>query len=68
MKADGRTGLTAKMCEPQRKRLGSTSTPSESPRGWRIEARCPGEDVRFIGELTSLEDVHRWMNGPRKIA
>jgi len=35
---------------------------------WRIEAHCPGEEVRFIDGLVSLEEIHAWMNGPRKIA
>jgi hypothetical protein len=35
---------------------------------WQIEAHCPGEDIRTIDGLTSLDDVHNWINGPRKIA
>jgi hypothetical protein len=35
---------------------------------WRIEAHCLGEEVRFIDGLASLEEIHAWMNGPRKVA
>jgi hypothetical protein len=35
---------------------------------WRIEAHCSGEEVRLIDGLSSLEEVHSWLNGPRKIA
>jgi hypothetical protein len=30
------------------------------------EGNC--EEVRFIDGLASLEEIHAWMNGPRKIA
>jgi hypothetical protein len=35
---------------------------------WQIEAHCPGEEIRLIDGFTSLEEIHGWMNGPRKIA
>ena len=35
---------------------------------WQIEAHCPGEEVRLIDGLTSLEEIHQWMEGPRKVA
>ena len=34
---------------------------------WQIEARCAGEDVRYIKGLTSHEEVRQWIDGPRKI-
>ena len=35
---------------------------------WAIEVHCPGEEVRIIEGLASLEEAHAWINGPRKIA
>ena len=35
---------------------------------WQVEAHYPGQDTRFIGGLRSLEEVHEWINGPRKLA
>lgn len=35
---------------------------------WQVEAHYPGQEIRFIGGLRSLDDVHEWINGPRKLA
>jgi len=34
---------------------------------WQIEARCDGEEPRYIRGLTSHDEVRQWMDGPRKI-
>lgn len=35
---------------------------------WQIEARCPGEDIRYISGFKSKAEIDDWMNGDRKIA
>ena len=35
---------------------------------WQIEARCEGQDIRYITGLTSKADADDWMQGERKIA
>jgi len=35
---------------------------------WQVEAHSPGQDTCFIRGLRTLEEVHDWINGPRKLA
>ncbi len=35
---------------------------------WQIEARCEGEENRYITGLTSKTDVDEWLQGSRKLA
>ena len=35
---------------------------------WQVEAHCPGQDTCIIRGLRSLDEVHEWIDGPRKRA
>jgi hypothetical protein len=35
---------------------------------WRIEARCPGVENRYITGMTTKTEVDEWLQGDRKLA
>jgi hypothetical protein len=34
---------------------------------WRIEAHCPGMEIRYINGFGSKAEVDEWINGSRRI-
>jgi hypothetical protein len=34
---------------------------------WQVVAVCPGQEDRFIKNLTSRDDCFDWINGERKL-
>jgi hypothetical protein len=58
----------ARMCSVSKKPRIEFRPKRIAEGNWQIEAHCPGEETLYIDGLSSLEEIHSWLNGPRKIA